>query len=104
MPSRREKLEAMLQGSPTDQMLRYMLAMELDKEGHAEPALQNFDVLMKDSKPYVPAFLMAGQLLTRLGRANEAKETYQRGIAQAQLQENGHAAGEMAGFLASLDA
>lgn len=104
MPSRREKLEVMLQGSPADQMLRYMLAMELDKEGHGEEALQNFEILMKDSKPYVPAFLMAGQLLTRLGRTNEAKETYHTGIAQAQLQENGHAAGEMAGFLAALDA
>ncbi|MFO0979613.1 MAG: hypothetical protein U0996_24650 [Planctomycetaceae bacterium] len=104
MPSRREKLEAMLEGSPADQMLRYMLAMELDKEGLAEQSLQNFGMLMQDSKPYVPAFLMAGQLLTRLGRANEAKDIYQRGIAQAQLQENGHAAGEMAGFLASLDA
>lgn len=104
MASRREKLEAMLQGSPGDQTLRYMLAMELDKEGHAEQALQNFEVLMKNPKPYVPAFLMTGQLLTRLGRTNEAKETYQRGIAQAQLQENGHAAGEMAGFLVALDA
>lgn len=104
MPSRREKLEAMLEGSPADQMLRYMLAMELDKEGLAEQSLQNFGMLMQDSKPYVPAFLMAGQLLTRLGRTNEAKDIYQRGITQAQLQENGHAAGEMAGFLASLDA
>jgi tetratricopeptide (TPR) repeat protein len=104
MPSRREKLEAMLQSSPTDQMLRYMLAMELDKEGDTEPALQNFETLMTLEKPYVPAFLMAGQLLTRLGRINEAKSVYQQGIAQAERQENGHAAGEMAGFLASLDA
>lgn len=104
MPSRREKLEAMLQGNPADQMLRYMLAMELDKEGCCEEALLNFQTLMTLEKPYVPAFLMAGQLLTRLGRANEARAVYQRGIAQAELQENGHAAGEMAGFLTSLDA
>lgn len=103
MPSRREKLEGMLQNAPADQMLRYMLAMEQDKEGQPELALQNFETLMSLEKPYVPAFLMTGQLLTRLGRINEARSVYQRGIAQAELQENGHAAGEMAGFLTSLD-
>lgn len=102
MPSRREKLEAMLQGSPDDQLLRYMLAMELDKEGQSEPALEQFRILMNAATPYVPAFLMAGQLLARLDRVPEAKTVYTDGIAFANQQGNSHASGEMAGFLSML--
>lgn len=103
MPSRREKLEAMLQNDPDDQLLRYMLAMELDKESSHDAALQQFGTLMEAQIPYVPAFLMAGQLLTRLDRISDAKATYLRGIHLANQQGNAHAAGEMSGFLATLE-
>ena len=103
MASRREKLEVMLQSSPDDQMLRYMLAMEFDKEGNSERSLQLFEGLMTATTPYVPAFLMAGQLLTRMGRIEDARKTFSSGIQQAQEQNNSHAAGEMTGFLAGLN-
>jgi predicted RNA polymerase sigma factor len=102
MVSRREKLEVMLQSSPDDPMLRYMLAMEFDKEGNSERSLELFDSLMTATPPYVPAFLMAGQLMTRIGRIEDAKTTFSTGIQLAQQQNNSHAAGEMAGFLAGL--
>ena len=101
--NRREKLESMLAASPDDQMLRYMLAMEFDKESDHERSLEMFRSLMSDAAPYVPAFLMAGQLFARLERAEEARATYQTGITEAQKQKNDHAAGEMAGFLQALD-
>lgn len=102
MASRREKLEGMLQSSPDDQLLRYMLAMELDREGQCAESLQQFQNLMTATSPYVPAFLMAGQLLMRLNRTTDARQVFQTGIRQAELQQNSHAAGEMAGFLATL--
>ena len=101
--NRRQKLEAMLAASPNDQMLRYMLAMEVDKESDHERSLELFRSLMNDAPPYVPAFLMAGQLLGRLERTNDARITYQTGIIEAQKQKNDHAAGEMTGFLQALD-
>lgn len=100
--SRRQKLEAMLQTDPTDRMLRYMLAMELEKEGQHDRSLELFDGLMADSPPYVPAFVMAGQQLNRLGRTAEARRCFTAGIAQAQLQGDAHAAGEMQQFLMEL--
>ena len=103
MVSRAEKLEAMLQASPTDQMLRYMLAMELEKTGNHDRSLELFQGLMSDDVPYVPAFLMAGQQMAKIGRIEEAKATYRAGIEQADVQGNSHASGEMAGFLATLD-
>ncbi len=96
--SRKEKLEAMLANDPSDQTLRYMLAMELDKEDNSDRSLELLTSLMRDDKPYVPAFLMAGQQLARLGRIQDAVATYDGGIQQAQLQGDDHAAGEMAQF------
>ena len=96
--SRREKLESMLASDPADQMLRYMLALELDKESDHDRSLDLLESLMEDEQPYVPAFLMAGQQLARLNRIEEARQTYSTGIQQAAHQGNDHAAGEMAQF------
>jgi len=100
--TRRQKLETMLSASPDDQMLRYMLAMELDKESDYEGSLKLFRSLMNDAPPYVPAFLMAGQLFAKLNRAEEARVTFQTGITEALDQNNDHAAGEMSSFLQAL--
>ena len=102
--SRREKLETMLEADPTDQMLRYMLAMELDKESENVRSLELLSGLMADPQPYVPAFLMAGQQLARLDRIAEARDVYSRGIEQARTQGDDHAAGEMTQFKAELPA
>jgi tetratricopeptide (TPR) repeat protein len=100
--TRRQKLETMLAAAPDDQMLRYMLAMECDKESDYHRSLALFQGLMDESPPYVPAFLMAGQLLSRLDRFDEARRTYTNGILEAEKQNNDHAAGEMTSFLQSL--
>lgn len=102
MTSRREKLEAMLALDADDQMLRYMLALELEKEDAQDRSLELFNGLMADSKPHVPSFLMAGQLLARLGRTDDARTTYKAGIAQANRQGDDHAAGEMGQFMQEL--
>ncbi len=101
--SRREKLEAMLADDPQDQLLRYMLAMELDKEGDHDRSLSSLEGLMNDDKPYVPAFLMAGQQLTRLARTADARAAFQRGIDEAQEQGEAHAFEELKRFLSELD-
>ncbi len=100
--SRREKIEAMLATDPGDAFLRYSLAMELDKEGEHERSLDQFSGLMGDAEPYVPAFFMAAQQLSRLGRIDEARAALREGIEHARAAGNSHAAGEMSEFLASL--
>ncbi len=101
--NRREKLEAMRADDPQDPLLRYMLAMELDKEGDPDRSLSLLHELMDDDKPYVPAFLMAGQQLTRLARTAEARVAFQRGIEEAQEQGEAHAFEELKRFLSELD-
>lgn len=102
MPSRREKIEAMLLDDPNDVFLRYSLAIELDKEARHEESLQTFQALQDGFPPYVPAFFMGAQLLTKLGRTEEARHVLRKGIEEARASGNQHAAGEMSEFLASL--
>lgn len=100
--SRRETIEAMLADDPGDTFLRYSLAMELDKEGNHDASLAKFAELTNDDPPYVPAFFMSAQQLSRLGRLAEARAILQNGIAAASAQEDFHAEREMTEFLASL--
>jgi tetratricopeptide (TPR) repeat protein len=100
--SRREKIEAMLADEPRDTFLRYSLAMELEKEGDHDASLAKFNELTRDEPPYVPAYFMAAQQLTKLDRINEARTYLRDGIEVARTQGNAHAAGEMSEFLASL--
>jgi len=100
--SRRPKIEAMLADDPTDRFLRYSLAMELEKEGKHDASLEVFATLTRESPPYVPAFLMAGQHLVQQGRVEEAARLLRDGIAASQAERNDHAAAEMSDLLASL--
>ncbi len=101
-PTRRERIEAMLEQEPGDQFLRYGLAMEWQKEGDHERCLTLLNELMAEPSPMVAAFHMAGQHLTRLKRFAEARAVLQAGIDQARLQGDQHAASEMSEYLARL--
>ena len=100
--SRLKKLEAMLANDPTDQLLKYMVALELDKATEHDRSLQLLGELMDTNLPYVPAFLMAGQQQAAIGQRNAARLTWQAGIQAARLQNDEHAAGEMTQFLSEL--
>ena len=99
---RRSKIEALLADEPNDQFLRYSLAMELEKDAEHDESLNHLASLQRDPAPYVPAFFMAAQQLTRLGRIEDARAVLRSGIAEARRQGNAHAAGEMSEFLAGL--
>src|SRR5271167_1227506 len=104
MPTRREKIEAMLVDDPTDTFLRYSLALEREKEGDHERSLTGLAELTRDQPPYVPAFFMAAQQLVKLSRIDEARSFLRDGIEAARVQGNSHAAGEMAELLSQLGA
>ena len=103
-PSRLERIEAMLADEPADTFLLYSRAMELDKASRHDESLTQLAKLTEAETAYVPAFFMAGQQLTRLGRLDEARTALRDGIEEARRQGDAHAAGEMSEFLASLGA
>ena len=101
-PTRRERIEQMLQDEPEDTFLRYSLAMDWNREGEHERSLELHRELMKSQPPYVPSFFMAAQQLVDLDRVEEARTLLREGIEHARNQGDSHAAGEMSEYLASL--
>jgi tetratricopeptide (TPR) repeat protein len=87
---------------PDDPFPRYGLAMELRTRGDAEAAVREFEILMEKFPDYVPTYLMAGTTLSQLGRADEAREVYRRGIEVARGAGDHHAAGELEAAVAAL--
>ena len=102
---RMAKIEAMLAADPGDAELRYMLGMEHVSAGDDPGAAAVFrEVIARHTDPpYVPAFLMAGQVLIRLGREAEAAAVLRDGIEAAKKVGDQHALGEMQGFLATIE-
>lgn len=101
-------IEEMLADDPTDPFLRYGLAMEYSSQGDDDAAVQEFAHLIAQNRaaPYIPAFLMCGQALARLGRLEEAANVLRRGIAAATAAgtpEALHAKGEMQGLLSTVE-
>jgi Flp pilus assembly protein TadD len=101
--TRKQQLEEMLAEEPNDTFLHYGLAMEHVSAGDYAAAVERFRKLLEVDAKYVPAYMQGGLALQRLNRDAEARELWQRGIAQARQQGNLHAAEEMQGMLEGLD-
>jgi predicted Zn-dependent protease len=102
MPSRREKIEAMLQESPQDTQLRYFLAMEFCSEGKLDEGIARLRALAEEQPTYPPACFMAAQRLVDQDEIQSARALLRLGIDGAREQGDRHAAAEMSDFLASL--
>lgn len=102
---RMDQIEAMLADDPDDAFLRYGLALEHASAGNdATCADLLLDLISRPAgEPYVPAYLMAGQVLARLDRIPSACAVLRDGIAAARTAGNSHAEGEMQGLLESLE-
>lgn len=102
MSDRLEKIRALLAEDPEDKFLRYSLAMEHRSGNDFDAAMQQFESLMGDSPPHVPAFFMAAQMLVEREDIEPARDLLRRGIDHAREQADHHAAAEMSELLASL--
>ena len=105
---RMEQIEALLADDPNDAFLRYGLAMEHCSAGDDAAAVRLLGELiaLDPDRPYIPAFLMCGQALVRLGNEGEAADVLKQGIGAAKragTPEAMHARGEMEGLLATVE-
>lgn len=103
--ARLQQIEAMLADDPNDEFLRYGQAMEYCSAGDDATAAKLLRELIAlgGEKPYIPAFLMAGQAYARLGEEGEAARVLNEGIAAAKKANDLHAMGEMQGLLATVE-
>jgi hypothetical protein len=102
MPTRREKIEALLADEPDDQFLRYGLAIEYENEGQFDQSAKVFKSLMNDPVPHVPSFLRGAQLFVRMDEIEDARAALRTGIEIARSRGEMHPAGEMAELLMTL--
>ena len=102
------QIEAMLADDPTDEFLRYGQAMEYASGGDdaTAAALLRQLLALGGERPYIPAFLMAGQTYARLGEEGQAADVLTAGIAAAKragTPDALHALGEIQGLLATVE-
>lgn len=100
--NRLEVLKNMVAQKPEESFLRYGLAMEYRNAGDLESAVREFRLLMGSHPDYVPAYFHGAQTLERLGRLEEARESYRAGLEAAQRAGDQHALSELRAALEML--
>lgn len=95
MNKRLEMLERLTASGSADSFGWYALALEYRKLSRVDDALRTFDALAERDPDYLPMYLMAGQMLTAVGRPSEARSWLEKGLALARRVGNGQAAGEL---------
>jgi tetratricopeptide (TPR) repeat protein len=101
-PDRLAMLRQMAERAAGDPFPQYGLAMELRKRGAHDEAVLAFEQLATRHPAYVPGYLMHGNLLRELGRTDDARAVYDRGIEAAMRSGDSHAQGELESARAEL--
>lgn len=73
----------MLAQQPDHVLARYGLAMEHVRLGQLEQGVREFETLLERQPDYSAAYFHGGQTLEKLGRVDQAREWYRRGLAVA---------------------
>jgi tetratricopeptide (TPR) repeat protein len=102
MANRIEAILGMLEASPTDSRLRYMLANEYKNAGQLETAVEHYRKILESDAAYGPAYYHGGQTLEQLGRRDEARGMYAEGIEATARSGDSHTRGELQAALESI--
>jgi Tfp pilus assembly protein PilF len=97
-----EILKSMVQQNPGDAFGRYGLAMEYVNGGDLAAAAEQFQALLEHNPTYAAGYFHGGQTLEKLGRLDDAKNVYRRGIEVTRTTGDGHTRSELEGALALL--
>jgi len=100
--NRLEILLSMVQHNPADSFSRYGLAMEYMKSGDHVTAVDHFMQLLQHNPNYAAAYFHGGQALEKLGRIDEAKGLYRRGIEVTSGTGDDHTRSELQAALSML--
>ena len=102
MSQRIDTLRSLVEQDPANSRFRYMLAMETANAGDLAAAAQVFEEVLTRDPDYSAAYFHGGQTLEKLGRVNDARAIYQRGIDATMRNGDSHTRGELQGALAQL--
>jgi len=98
-----ENLEAMLARGGDSASLRFALATRYLADAKMERALEHAVFAVQLDPEYSAAWRLLGRIQSELGQAEEALQTYRRGIEVAQKNGDQQAAKEMTVFLKRLE-
>jgi Tfp pilus assembly protein PilF len=93
--NRLEILKQMVEQEPANSFARYGLAMEYTKSDDPSQAVTEFQTLIKQDPNYAAAYFHGGQTLEKLGRIEDAKEIYEKGIEAATRKGDAHTRAEI---------
>ena len=93
--ARLDVLKNMLEQNPADAFARYGLAMEYVNTGELEQALGEFHQLLNANPNYAAGYFHAGRALEKLGRVEEARKIYEKGIEVTTRIGDGHTRSEL---------
>ncbi len=99
MSQRLETLRSLIAQDPANSRFRYMLAMETANSGDLAAAAQVFEEVLVHDPDYSAAYFHGGQTLEKLGRADDARSLYQRGIDATMRTGDAHTRSELQGAL-----
>ncbi len=97
--NRLEVLRSMVEQNPADGFTRYGLAMEYVNTGDLPGAVEQFHLLLEHNPTYAAAYFHGGQTLEKLGRIEEAKAIYNKGIEVTTATGDAHTRSELQGAL-----
>src|SRR5947208_7776792 len=97
--NRVEILKSMLEQKPEDGFARYGLAMEHVRSGELETAVEEFATLLNYNPGYAAGYFHGGQTMEKLGRIEEARELYRKGIEVTTASGDEHTRSELMGAL-----
>jgi Tfp pilus assembly protein PilF len=92
LDNRTDILKQMLAADPANSFARYGLAMEYIKSGDLTTAVSELQTLLERDPNYSAGYFHGGQTLEKLGRLEEARDFYRRGLA---VTRDPHARGEL---------
>ncbi len=93
--NRLEILQNMVAQNPQDSFSRYGLAMEYGKSGELDRAIAEYEALLSFNPDYAAAYYHGGQTLEKLGRIEDAKRIYARGLEATRRTGDAHTNSEI---------
>lgn len=96
------KFQEFIAKKPNDPFPRYGLAMEYRNAGQLDDAQTQFEMLMEQFPDYLATYFMAGSTLVELGRKEDARLVFERGIEISRRQGNSKTRAELETALAEL--
>ena len=92
---RLETLKQFIEANPADCFARYGVAQEHLKRNEPAEAAKQFEKILKINPGYQAAYYHGGKTYEKLGRAEDALHTYQKGIEIATQSGDLHARSEL---------